>query len=612
MKKLYLAALMLLLSMGIHANQISLQDLISVNVNWLQRAHEVGKLEPIFLGNQNDFNQKIQAHLTLVANHLRSKPNQSWTQTQLQHRTQLINQLELYAKQGTFPVNTFLNYQNPVFIDNAGTHCAVGYLIQQSGHEAIAQEINETQRFAYIKEINHPKLSAWADEFGFTLDELAWIQPGYPSTKGINKVSQGVNGTVNAILEINSTSWIIGGDFTTELKENLVCNHLAMVNKTTNGYEITPMQNGVNGSVKCLLLQGNLVYIGGQFTNANGVTVSNIVRYNLLSSSQPYEAVGSFPNPVTALTSFNNEIIAASKTSGDLISKLNGTQWTEVGSGLYGNEVRCFQAFNNELFIGGDFELPTGALRKHIAIYNPAGIVNATHMGNLTPVNCFSVFNDSLYAGCDFYSQNDSCCISQLTIDSWKSVIKPGMTTGLTGQKILSMCPDTKGIHIFGDFKVSTLMYISQHHGMLKYQSGQPYLEEGVNLDYKTHCSALTGDKIFFGGTFTQNLPTFGPNLDYTYRIAYISASPSALQDAKQLMIINLSPNPAADVITLSGDALNFPMDIAITNSLGQTVLHENISSRQINILNLTPGVYYLNCRDKTGLKGQVKFEKLD
>jgi hypothetical protein len=50
--------------------------------------------------------------------------------------------LQQYHQAGVFPINDYLPYKNPIFIDRIGTHCAVGYLMQQSGAEDLAQRID--------------------------------------------------------------------------------------------------------------------------------------------------------------------------------------------------------------------------------------------------------------------------------------------------------------------------------------------------------------------------------------------------------------------------------------------------------------------------------------
>jgi hypothetical protein len=55
------------------------------------------------------------------------------------------------------------------------------------------------QKYAYVHEIKVSGVAEWAAKNGFTLDELAWIQPGYPVQSNAQDMEGGLNGPVNAI-----------------------------------------------------------------------------------------------------------------------------------------------------------------------------------------------------------------------------------------------------------------------------------------------------------------------------------------------------------------------------------------------------------------------------
>jgi hypothetical protein len=81
---------------------------------------------------------------------------------------------------GEFPRNPdYPDSLVPYFIDARGVACAVGQLVIASGHRGFAQEIARTRNHAYIREIRDPRLAAWAEASGLTLEECARIQPGY-------------------------------------------------------------------------------------------------------------------------------------------------------------------------------------------------------------------------------------------------------------------------------------------------------------------------------------------------------------------------------------------------------------------------------------------------
>jgi hypothetical protein len=120
----------------------------------------------------------IQTHLTLVEKHLRNK-HIILTETQKKNRLLCLDILQEYSKRGVFPINLYHSSRTPYFIDNFGTACAVGQLIISTGHEDLAKNISRENNYEYIENLNYPELLTWADNYGFTLDELKWIQPGY-------------------------------------------------------------------------------------------------------------------------------------------------------------------------------------------------------------------------------------------------------------------------------------------------------------------------------------------------------------------------------------------------------------------------------------------------
>lgn len=123
----------------------------------------------------------IQTHLSLVEQKLRDKNTDNLSTEQKTNRLKCLDILHDYWINGAFPKNLYHNKRTPYFIDNFGTACAVGQLIISSGCEDFAKKISNESNYLYIKELNekYSDLKNWADTYGFTIDELAWIQPGY-------------------------------------------------------------------------------------------------------------------------------------------------------------------------------------------------------------------------------------------------------------------------------------------------------------------------------------------------------------------------------------------------------------------------------------------------
>jgi hypothetical protein len=149
-------------------------NLLNVNANWEGLAHEITHtFEP------NTEKALVQLHLLNVISYLEHKPVNDLTKQQRNNRRTNIAILKGYCSEGEFPANTFRSNRIPVFIDAKKVHCAVGFLLKANGFGEVAQEIANSQRFSYLKAIQHPALNTWQKTSGLSMFELALIQPTY-------------------------------------------------------------------------------------------------------------------------------------------------------------------------------------------------------------------------------------------------------------------------------------------------------------------------------------------------------------------------------------------------------------------------------------------------
>lgn len=122
---------------------------------------------------------RMHTHLVYVREWLATRPA---TRPELAARRDLIlTHLDAYIAKGTTPVNRHLPWRNPVFVDELGNVCAVGALIEATHPEgrALVEKIAARHRHDYLEDIDMAEVLAWVEGSGFTLTELASIQPGY-------------------------------------------------------------------------------------------------------------------------------------------------------------------------------------------------------------------------------------------------------------------------------------------------------------------------------------------------------------------------------------------------------------------------------------------------
>ena len=126
---------------------------------------------------------RIATHRAFVRDHLRTRDVSRLAPAQRGRRAAALDALDAYVRRGVFPRRAGAADtdpgRRPRFIDDAGTHCAVGYLIARSGAPALAAELDAAYELAYVADMASPALHAWADASGFTTGELAMIQPAY-------------------------------------------------------------------------------------------------------------------------------------------------------------------------------------------------------------------------------------------------------------------------------------------------------------------------------------------------------------------------------------------------------------------------------------------------
>lgn len=592
------------LALKASSHQETLDQLLKVNAEWQFNADGHKLAKELTNANQTS-NGWIATHLMLVEQTLRDRSVAGLTKQQINNRIRLLDELRGYRISGVFPVNDYLPYTTPVFIDRSGTHCAVGYLMKQSGNEKLALTIDGDNKFVYVRNIKTKGVAEWAKENGFTIDELAWIQPGYPVTFNADNMDGGLNGPVKA-LKVDPVSQLLyaGGAFTASA-DGMPCNGVAVYVNGFAGWDWLGLGDGVNGTVNCMLFDNNRLYVGGEFTSAGSVAAQNIAYLDL--NTQQWHSLGGLDSAVNALIVYNNELYAGGKFTG-LISKWTGTQWQTVSQILiYGNEVRTFEIMDSLLLIGGDFELATGALRKNVVSYdgNQMGFLG---MGTLTPVNDFETINDTLYAACDFINGTDTCALARFENFDWTVAL--GLTPFLNGISIKSLTSVNDILFCGGDFFCSSMMSLGNN--LMSYSSANGgQINPLITIDSTINVITLSGNFLVFGGDF------FDTRNDTLNHIGQLSIVPTGINHAENVASLSVFPNPATDRIhiRLNGPQTDREVLINVFDSGGKQVL----AGRYISVkntfeipLSCHSGLYYLQATDVNGSKlGEGKFSIL-
>ncbi len=154
---------------------------------------------------------RITTHLNYVTFLLESADVSQLNNSQLENRQHLISLLKIYTKENPFPKNyDYSNERRPTFIDRHGNICAVGYLVQQTVGQEVAEVINSEFKYEYLMKMESKLLNDWLNEYGLTKKEAAMIQPTYGSSKTIEndiRTDYLVSSIGLAFLQVATTSY---------------------------------------------------------------------------------------------------------------------------------------------------------------------------------------------------------------------------------------------------------------------------------------------------------------------------------------------------------------------------------------------------------------------
>jgi len=123
---------------------------------------------------------RIQTHLFYTEQLLRNIDPATLTSSQKEKRSFILDLLHQYALAGRFPVNRdYPGERRPCFIDDDGSICAVGYLVEQTKGRELAEAINAIHQYDFLLDMKEPAINEWANDYGLTVEECAMIQPTY-------------------------------------------------------------------------------------------------------------------------------------------------------------------------------------------------------------------------------------------------------------------------------------------------------------------------------------------------------------------------------------------------------------------------------------------------
>lgn len=301
--------------------------------------------------------------------------------------------------------------------------------------------------------------------------------------------SNGANGAVRVVV-VSGNDVFVGGDFTSI--GGIAANYVARYSLATNTWSSlgTGSNNGTNQSVRAIAVDGSNVYVGGIFTTAGSLaSASRIARFNLQSSTW------------SALASTNGEGVD--------------------------NAVNAVSVFNGIVYVGGNFNrannssnLATTIIANHVARFNTANNTwltlgrNDAFGGVNGAVSAIAVFNSEIYLGGSFTTAgNPSATITANRIVRYTptsnsfSVVGVGTGNGVDNS-VFTIAVLESNLFFGGNFTTANVGGTTVVANRIVQFSGAAWISVGTGssngVDGTVFGLTVSGSAIYVGGNFTN------------------------------------------------------------------------------------------------------------
>lgn len=501
----------------------------------------------------NNDKERIRFHLLSVIEILKEKTTEGLNKEQTVNRINLLNELSAYALQMNFPTNEVYSHRQPCFIDAYNNFCAVGHMMKVSGFENVAREIQSQQNYSFLADIRHEAIPGWAVEHGFDLQELAWIQPGYPPVNNYQTIGTGTNGDVKDFYTLEDRVFFIG-DFT-EL-DGEPCNGVGV-------YQ--------NGSAECVLngLQGTLNDVHVTYNGAvwvAGALQHNGVDYPLAcfeNGAWNYFNIGNNSNAIgKELTFFGLNIESVIMQVGQeyqMWMRQNAQGWFHKLT--FNGPVNTSTMALGQTFFGGRF--------TEVTIHFPSSNTQTLTANNLisvdylfsqlypeswtgytsevpSEINTLLGIGNTLYIGGKANNTN-SALLTRYQNNAFHTMLdRP--TEGTENYSINDMIMmDGSGLLLGGDLPYALMNAPSMTYGkhLYHYEVVLGYVSPVADFDAPVNSLASINGHTILGGQFVQNVGVSVKHLA-------ISMTTSSVDEMENITQFSLFPNPASGNVQLN------------------------------------------------------------
>jgi len=288
---------------------------------------------------------------------------------------------------------------------------------------------------------------------------------GNPNATGIARLNDAtwepITGDVIGLVYAMAASGdnlYIGGSFKTA--GGTGANNIVRWNKTTETW--SALADGVTGGdnpfVTALAVDGDNLYVGGQFSMAGTVAANNIAVWNQTSATWSALGKGIDGFVLALATSGNGDLYAGGRFvyAGDVyasnIARWSGSAWNALDSGT-NNAVLALASRDNRIYVGGDFTRVGSTDAPHIAFWDTDSQlwfpIGGGVGGHFTPyVSSIAFRGRDMYVG-GYFSLAGSDSASNIV--HWDGYSWSALGSGVDGT-VRALIVTSDDIHASGSF----------------------------------------------------------------------------------------------------------------------------------------------------------------
>ncbi|MGD0711878.1 MAG: PKD domain-containing protein [Bacteroidales bacterium] len=301
----------------------------------------------------------------------------------------------------------------------------------------------------------------------------------------------------------------------------------SFIDLTVSAQSWSPLGYGVDGNVSAMAEYHNELYVGGQFTKAGNINVSNIAKWDGIKW---FAVASGVDASITSMCVYSGELylggnfIMAGSDTLNHIAKWDGKTLQPVGKGINGR-ILTMAVFKNELYVAGQFSNAGSIATSNIAkwdgkTWSVVGSAIAKWDNNAWNVSgsgidgrvySLCVFNDNLYAGgiFSFAGVTAAKTIAKWDGSNWSALGRGISVTTTVDPSARAMTIYNNELYITGFFNVAGNIAVNN---IVKWD-GNNFQQVGTGIEYlstgESSGRALNSfnGELYVGGIFSNAGP---------------------------------------------------------------------------------------------------------